>query len=62
MCSAVAGNQARWELCSMQEDFKGDAVELPSPLTARRFRFVLKLEVGAAKERLHMLISGKSGT
>ena len=46
----------------MQEDFKGDAVELPSPLTARRFRFVLKLEVGAAKERLHMLISGMSGT
>lgn len=61
MCSAAAGNQARWELCSMQEDFKGDAVEGP-PTTAQRFGFVLKLEVGAAKERLHMLISGMSGT
>lgn len=60
MCSAMAGSQARWGLCSMEEDFKGEAVEGHPP--TRRFGFVLKLEVGADKERLHMLISGMSGT
>lgn len=60
MCSAMAGNQARWGLCSMEEDFKGEAVEAPPP--AQRLGFVLKLEVGADKERLQMLISGMSGT
>ena len=56
----MAGSQARWGLCSMEEDFKGEAVEGHPP--TQRFGFVLKLEVGADKERLHMLISGMSGT